>query len=139
MWSGGPRASPRYVELRGRQALAGLGLLGQKDGPLHAYVSSATALQQDLVEPAVGTGIASAARSSRATGINVIDVDVAAAVDAAQLATEVALDSRHHLVARRGHAVMTPRRLRRRAAPREPRRRKTVAAAPVWRLLTRQR
>ena len=31
--------SPRDVELRGRQALAGLGLLGQKDGPLHTHVA----------------------------------------------------------------------------------------------------
>merc|ERR1712196_622253 len=79
--------SPRDVELRGRQALAGLGLLGQKDGPLHTHVAVVC-----------HGGIDKCGEIQQGNCcINVIDVDVAAAVDAAQPATEVALDSRDHL------------------------------------------
>ena len=61
--------SPRDVELRGRQALAGLGLLGQKDGPLHAHVAVVChgRFNKILLSSLLGGASTSAARSSRAT------------------------------------------------------------------------
>ena len=92
--------SPRDVELRGRQALAGLGLLGQKDGPLHTHVAVVChgRFNKILLSSLLGRGIDKCGEIQQGNCcINVIDVDVAAAVDAAQPATEVALDSRDHL------------------------------------------
>ena len=82
------------------QALAGLGLLGQKDGPLHTHVAVVChgRFNKILLSSLLGRGHRQVRRDPAGQlRINVVDVDVAAAVDAAQPATEVALDSRDHL------------------------------------------
>ena len=92
--------SPRDVELRGRQALAGLGLLGQKDGPLHTHVAVVChgRFNKILLSSLLGRGIDKCGEIQQGNCcINVIDVDVSAAVDAIAPALEVALDSRDHL------------------------------------------
>ena len=80
MWSeSGPRARAlEMLELRGRQALAGLGLLGQKDGPLHTHVAVVChgRFNKILLSSLLGRGIDKCGEIQQGNCcINVVDVD----------------------------------------------------------------